>query len=301
MRKIPVIIDCDPGVDDALALMLANSKKELDILAITSVNGNVGIEATTKNARLVAGLLDMDAVIARGADKALIAPPVEMLNTHGSDGFGGVAELFDEKDMKELSEKNAVETMSEILRNSEEKVTIIAIGPLTNIAILFLAYPELKSKIEVLSIMGGSTSQGNRTAKAEFNFYVDPHAANIVLNSGVDIILAGLNVTLQAYITDEDAIRIKEKKSPISDVAYKILETYKANDPAMHDPVSVLAITNPEIMEMEDMYVNVEYGGKFVEGMSYTDERVNRKPENNCRVITKIDREKFVDLLVEGI
>lgn len=298
MKKIPVIIDCDPGVDDALALMLANSKKELDIKAITTVSGNVGLEHTTQNARLIAGLLDMDCKIARGAERPLIVPKVTASDVHGEDGFGGIAGLFDEKDLAPLYEKNAVETIADILKESKEKVTIIAVGPLTNIASVFLIYPELKEKVEVLSIMGGSTTVGNRTAKAEFNFLVDPHAAHIVMNSGLPIILAGLNVTLKAYVTDEDVERFRAINTRISNVATEILIAYKSEDPALHDPVSILAITNPEIMTMEDMYINVEIGGRFSAGMSFTDERPHRKPPNNCKVIREIDREKFIDQLI---
>lgn len=298
-KKIPVIIDCDPGVDDALALMLANAKEELDIKAITTVAGNVGIEYTTKNARLVAGLLEMDTVIARGAGSALLVPQIVASNTHGEDGFGGVGELFNENDLAELSEKNAVETIAETLRESEEKVTIIAVGPLTNIATVFLIYPELKEKVEVLSIMGGSTTVGNRTAKGEFNFLVDPHAAHIVMNLGIPIILAGLNVTLKdAYVVDEDVEKMRAINTRVSNVATEILIAYKNEDPAIHDPVSILAITNPEIMVMEDMYVNVEPSGLFSGGMSFTDERPHRKPPNNCKVIVSIDREKFIDELL---
>lgn len=299
-KKIPVIIDCDPGVDDALALMLANSKHELDIKAITTVAGNVGIEYTTKNARLVAGLLEMDTIIAKGAERALIAPKLEASKTHGEDGFGGIGDLFTEKDLAPLSDKNAVETIAEILRNSEEKITIIAVGPLTNIATTFLIYPELKEKVKVLSIMGGSTTKGNVTAKAEFNFRVDPHAAHIVMNLGVPIIFAGLNVTLQAYVTNKDVEQMRKIDTRISKVATEILVAYKSKDPALHDPVSVLAITNPEIMKMEDMYVNVEPSGLFSQGMSFTDERQHRKPPNNCKVITSIDREKFVEELLSS-
>lgn len=147
MKKIPVIIDCDPGVDDALALMMAFAKKELDIKAITSVSGNVGIEYTTHNARLVAGILGMDVPVAMGAAKPIIAPKRFADKTHGSDGFGGASSLFDENHLAPLSDKNAVELIADVLRNSEEKVTIIAIGPLTNIAVFLMAHPELKDKI----------------------------------------------------------------------------------------------------------------------------------------------------------
>lgn len=299
MKKIPVIIDCDPGVDDALALMMAFAKKELDIKAITSVSGNVGIEYTTHNARLVAGILGMDVPVAMGAAKPIIAPKRFADKTHGSDGFGGASSLFDENHLAPLSDKNAVELIADVLRNSEEKVTIIAIGPLTNIAVFLMAHPELKDKIEMLSIMGGSTTVGNTAPKVEFNFLVDPHAAHVVLNSGLKIVLAGLNVTLQAYVTDEDIERLDGRGTEVAKVAAKILAAYKANDPALHDPVSVLALTNPEIMKFEDMYMNVETSGIYSSGMSFTDEREERKPPNNITVITEIDRERFVDEMIK--
>lgn len=291
--KIPVIIDCDPGVDDAIAIILANNKKELDILAITSVSGNVGIENTTYNARLMAGLLKMDTEVARGADCPLINETHLAATVHGKDGLAGKASQFDKSILHDLSESFAVDLMAEKLRNSKEKVTIIAIGPLTNIAILLKAHPDLKEKIEKISIMGGSITEGNTTSKAEFNFYADPHAAHVVFNSNVPIVLAGLNVTLSACITKEEIKSIYDKNTELSKFAAEIIAGYNKGDTALHDPVAVLAVTNPEIMEFKDYCVNIETEGRYSSGMSFTDERREHKMPCNCSVITKIDREKF--------
>lgn len=292
MKKRPIIIDCDPGVDDALAIILAAKKSKFEIKAITSVSGNVGIEHTTENAKIIAGLLDLDVKIGRGSEKPLIETPIRAKMTHGLDGLAGESENYRYK-IKEESNEDAVSMIARILRESEEKISIIAIGPLTNIAKVLLIYPELKEKIEAISIMGGSTTVGNVTEKAEFNFRVDPHAAHIVLNANVPIILSGLNVTLTAYFKNEELEFIKRKNTELSNFSYKIIKAYKSEDPAIHDPVAVLALSNPEIMQFKDLNVNVEYFGKYSSGMSFTDERKNKNVKPNCRIVESIDRDKF--------
>lgn len=180
---IPVIFDCDPGIDDAVALAVAFASPQLDILAVTSVAGNVSIERTTRNARTILTTLGTKSRIYRGAEGPIMPVPVhEAERVHGKTGLGNYA--LPEEELHPLEAENALDGMRRILEESPEKVSIIAVGPLTNIALLLRAYPHLKTKIERISLMGGGLSTGNYSAAAEFNIVCDPEAAEIVFQSG---------------------------------------------------------------------------------------------------------------------
>lgn len=301
MKKIPLIIDCDPGVDDAFAIILANSLEELDIKAITTVNGNVGIDLTTRNALLLADLLDLDCTVARGAEVPLVKPLREKSNTHGSYGLGGCLNLFPKEIRKELSKEDAVTTIKNILMDSEEKVTIAAVGPLTNIALLLKLYPQVKEKIEVISIMGGAINNGNVTPCSEFNFYEDPEAASIVFNSGVPLIMSGLNLTVNATLTEENLNEMKAIGNKLSEIAVPMISDYISKDAAIHDPCAILAITHPEMFESEDLYVQIDTREGITRGMSYADYRSKNTNPPNCKVLTKMDTTKFREFIVNSI
>lgn len=301
MKKIPLIIDCDPGVDDALAIMLAQSKSCFDLKAITSVAGNVTVNYTTHNLQLLKTLLNIQCPIAQGEKQPLVKQQVTASKTHGSDGFGGYAHLLADIKLAPLSELTAVQLIAKTLMESAEKVVIVAIGPLTNIAILVKAYPHLLNKIECFSIMGGGLRYGNVTATAEFNFYVDPEAAQIVFNSGVPIILAPLDVTLQTAFGATDIERMSIIDNEVAQIATKILSAYAANDAALHDPVSVLAISNPELFTSETMYLQIETNEGATRAMSYADNREKNKKVHNCTVLTSVNKVKFADEIAASL
>ncbi len=301
MKRYPLIIDCDPGVDDVFAILTAHSKPEIDLKAICSVSGNVGIDLTTHNAQLAAGLLGLDCIVAKGASKPLVKEVLPASMTHGSDGFGGYANVFSNDKLSKLSDIGAVEIERKILMESDEPVYIVAVGPLSNIALLLSAYPEVKSKIAAISIMGGGINIGNVTPFSEFNFFKDPEAAYIVMNSGVKLMMCGLNVTLQATLTDKELNEMSEFHNIISDVGVKILSAYIANDAAIHDPCAVLAITNPDMFEYKDQYVQIDTRDGITQGMSYVDERHNLDKKANCRVFYNIDKEFFRKSIVKSV
>ncbi|GAA0370965.1 hypothetical protein GCM10008932_22980 [Alkalibacterium iburiense] len=180
-KKRPIILDCDPGVDDAFAIAMAFLEDDLDVRAIHTVAGNVTVEHTTKNARGLVKVLGVDVPIAKGASGPLICDPHFAAEVHGENGFGGV-ELTD---LAPLSEQTAMESYVTLLSEADEKVTIVATGPLTNLALLIKSYPHLLEKIDCISLMGGGLKGGNTTSAAEFNFFYDPHAAHIVFSSGL--------------------------------------------------------------------------------------------------------------------
>ncbi len=301
MNRIPIVIDCDPGVDDALAIILANAKECFEIKAITSVAGNVELVYTTKNLQILASLLDLKCPIAAGADRPLVKLPVTASKTHGSDGFGGHAHLLAHLPLRELSELSAVKLLAKVLAESAEPITVVAVGPLTNIAILIKAYPELLPKIKQFSIMGGGIKYGNITPTAEFNFYVDPEAAQIVFSSGIPIILAGLDATLQAHILPEDIKLFEQIDNPVAEIATKILAAYAGHDSALHDPVSLLALSNPEIFEFKALYLQVETNEGATRAMSFADNRSWKTNAKNVSFISKVNRPAFIEQIKQAL
>ena len=208
MKPTPLIIDTDPGIDDAVAIALALYAPELDVKLITTVAGNVGIEATTGNALKLLAYYGKDVPVAKGAAAPLIRQPEDASDIHGATGMEGFD--FPEPKTELLLEKNAVEAMRDVLMAAEEPITIMPIGPLTNIALLLKVYPEVKPQIKEIVLMGGSVTRGNKGVMAEFNIYVDPEAAKIVLDSGLKITMATLDAGLGTVIPPEQTAKLKD-------------------------------------------------------------------------------------------
>lgn len=301
MTKRPIILDGDPGHDDAIAWMLAKSSPLLDIRAVTSVCGNQTIEKTTYNARRICTLLGIDAPIAMGRPRPLIAEPMNAPSVHGQSGLDGPALP---EPAAELCGCSAAELMARTLRQSETPVTLVPTGPLTNVAALLLAHPELKPKIAEISFMGGGIAHGNWTAAAEFNILVDPEAADIVFRSGVPLRMSGLDVTLKALIFPQDFERIRTVGNRVAHVVADWLEFFYefhrklgyAGAP-VHDAVAVASLLRPELMQTRELYVEVETRGEYCRGTTLGSK--HRAP--NALVNVGIDREGFADLLVEAV
>lgn len=217
MKKRPIIIDTDPGIDDALAIAIALFSEELDVKLITTVAGNVGLEKVTYNAlRLLTYFHREDVPVAKGADAPFIRPYEDASQIHGKSGMEGFA--FAQPAMKPLKE-HAVNAMRRTIMESEEPLTLVPIAPLSNIALLFKMYPEVKPHIKEIVFMGGSASRGNKGVMSEYNIGVDPEAAHMVFHSGVKLTMVGLDVGLKALVLPEDCARIKEmnKTGNVSD------------------------------------------------------------------------------------
>lgn len=297
---INCIIDFDPGVDDAAALFAMKHAKNLKLLALSSVSGNVSIEHTTRNMQCLAKLLDINVPMGKGQEVPLVREPF-FATVHGDDGIAGFRSMIESDEVEELSSDNSVLMMHEIIQKSSGKITIIAVGPLTNIALLLRTFPEDKEKIEQISIMGGSITVGNVTSLSEFNFFVDPEAAKIVFESGVKIIMAGLNVTQKASITDEQIKLLDTFESKKTKFAHRILKYYASNDAGIHDPCSVIVLDNPDVFETEDMFIKIDVQNEETRGMSYRDLLKEENGEYNCKVITKINIEKFREILMKAL
>lgn len=305
MSKIPVIIDCDPGLDDVVALLMAVKNEKLDIKAVTVVAGNQTLEKVGANTLKVLSLTGVDIPVAYGFDKPIVRDLTTAAEVHGEDGLYGVKipDAILKKD-----ELHAIDLMEKIIRESEEKVTLIPIGPLTNIAMFLIRFPELKDKIEKICLMGGAIVGGNCTKSAEFNIFVDPEAADIVYKSGIPITMCGLDVTHRAIVYKEDIQRIKSIDNNIAKIMGEMLENlskYHSKDGFegcyLHDPVAVLAVTNPDIIKTMPMKVDIELQGKLTTGSTIGnfDKRFNE--EANVNVGIDIDRESFIEEIIKAI
>lgn len=297
-----VILDGDPGHDDAIALVLAAAfKDELEIKALTAVGGNQTLAKTALNYQKIASLLKLkDVPVAKGMDKPLIADLVIAPNYHGESGLDG-PKLPDP--ISELSDLSAVELMAKVLKEADDKVTIVATGPQTNVASLLLAHPELKEKIECISIMGGGLDHGNWGAAAEFNILVDPEAMDIELRSGVPVVMSGLDVTEKAYVKPEEWESFRNDNEVARVVAewcdffYIHLKELGWPGALMHDPCAVMYLVHPEIFVAKDYYVEMELKGEYCRGATVPDYYGLTGNKPNCKCLLDVDREKFVEYL----
>ncbi len=302
--KIPIILDGDPGHDDAIAWMLAKASDKLEILACTSVSGNQSIEKTSLNARRVMTLLGIEAPFAMGREEPLHGEPIHAANVHGETGLDGPA--LPEPAL-EPEPVTAVELMAKTISASSEPVTIVATGPLTNVGALLILYPELKPKIAHISIMGGGLAFGNWTPAAEFNILIDPEAADVVYKSGVPLTMAGLDVTLKALVFPEDFERIRALGNRVAvvvaewlDFFYNFHRSLGYTGAPVHDAVAVAALIKPEILTARDYYVQIETSGDFCRGATVADHYGFTNQPPNTHALVDIDREAFVDLLAEA-
>ena len=306
MRK-NIIIDCDPGIDDAIAILLAAANDDkLNILGITTVTGNQSIEKVTTNALKLVSFLNRDIKVAKGADTPLIREKRVVESVHGKTGMGNYE--LPEPSSKIVSE-NAVEFLKNILLSSNEKITLVPIGPLTNIALLFKVYPEVKEKIDEIVIMGGAISGGNVTPTAEFNIWADPEAAKIVFASGVRIVMNGLDVTHSAGLYRDDVNELLKSKGKVSNMCGEILSFYFNGDHVkngtftpIHDACAIMYLLHPELYSYRYMPVDVDCSFSLNRGMTVGDNREWIKyDESNTKVLMDIDTVKFRELLLEAI
>ena len=305
-KPIPVILDADPGHDDAIAWVVANASKDLKILACTAVNGNCNVYKAAYNSQRIMALIGLDVPVARGRNCPLYRQRLQApTNVHGESGLDGPP-LPEPK--RELDSRSAAQLMADVLKESDEKVTIVATGPLTNVATLLLGYPELKEKIHTISIMGGGIKYGNWTPAAEFNILVDPEAADIVFKSGIPVIMAGLDVTEQALVYPEDVEAIRQIGNPVSEIVWRWLEFfYKFHlnlgypGAPMHDLCAVMALIHPEVFRIEEMYVEVETEGYYSVGQTVGDINHITDHQPNTRALMDVDRRRFIDLMIDYI
>jgi pyrimidine-specific ribonucleoside hydrolase len=302
MTPIRVILDVDPGHDDAVAIMLACAAPELDLLAITTVAGNVPLEKTTRNALRILSLIGRtDLPVAAGASSPLRRALHTAENIHGESGLDG-PEIPDPS--FEPHERGAADLIADTIRDSPEPVNLIPTGPLTNVATFLREHPDLKERVARISLMGGSIGLGNTTPAAEFNVYVDPEAAREVFESGLPITMSGLDVTHQAGAGSAERENLRSL-GRIGGVVAELLEffagTYERifgfDAPPLHDAVAVAAVLEPALLKTRPMRVDVECESELTRGETVCDfYGVSGKPPN-AEVGVDLDRDGFFDLL----
>lgn len=305
---IPVIIDTDPGIDDAIAIALAAASPELEIIGVTTVAGNTSVRNGTENALRLLHLLKRDDIpLAAGADRPLVRTDSQPdVTTHGTTGFGGV-ELPPAP--RTADSRGAVALATELLERAAAPVTIIPIGPLTNIATLLRERPEVRRKIGRIVLMGGGARViGNMTPAAEFNIWFDPEAAAEVFASGIPITMVGLDATHRALTKPSDWEPLRGG-SALATFILGIVDFYAeyhraamgTSETAQHDSLAVAAVIDPTLVETELLHVDVECAGQLTKGMTVVDvDRVGRRPPN-ADVALGVDRDRFTRELVSRL
>jgi pyrimidine-specific ribonucleoside hydrolase len=299
----PVILDVDPGHDDAVALMLACGHPDLDLLAVTTVAGNVPIEKTTRNTLRVLSLVGCTHVpVGVGASEPLERPLHTAENIHGKSGLDGPEEIPEANFGPD--ERGAVALIADTLRASPEPVTLVPVGPLTNIAALLRDQPDLKGRIAHISLMGGSMGLGNTTPAAEFNIYVDPEAAREVFESGLTITMSGLDITHQAGASPDEREQLRAT-GRVGGIVAGFLDYFAASyervfgfdAPPLHDPVAVAAVLEPSLLKTRPMRVDIECESDLTRGETVCDFYGVTGSAPNAEVGVDLDREGFFKLL----
>ena len=273
MPKPRLIIDCDPGHDDAIALILAH--RHAEVVGITTVSGNAPLDATTDNALMVTALLGAATPVHRGAAKPLAGEPAHASAVHGESGLGGVARIAHQRSAA------SDDAVGFLLDAADEALWVVAIGPLTNLALALERDPSWGRRLAGISIMGGSTDIGNVTRVAEFNIFADPEAAARVFSCGAHLTMCGLNLTRQLRSNDALAERLRRTDSPLAQFAAQSFDDLHDRiegltgdrEAALHDPCAVLAVTHPQLLETRRQAVSVELNGTLTRGMTVVDQR----------------------------
>ncbi len=305
--KHKIILDCDPGHDDAIAILLAAHHPEIELLAITTVAGNQSLEKTTHNALKVCSLANIrDVPVARGMEQPLVRPPRYAPDIHGESGMDGPD--IPEPDIDPVAQ-HGVDLLIDLLLNSDGDITLVPTGPLTNIAAAMRREPAILPKIKAISLMGGAIGVGNRMPAAEFNIWADPEAAAIVFGCGRPITMSPLEVTHQALATDEVIGRLRAAHRTVADFAADLLiffgDTYRNvfgfPAPPVHDPCAVAAVIDPLILQAHAMHVEIETTGVWTTGRTVCDVYgVLRKP-TNARVGYALDVPRFWEMVISTI
>ncbi|KSU57604.1 ribonucleoside hydrolase [[Bacillus] enclensis] len=304
--KRKIILDCDPGHDDAIAILLAAGHEAIDLIGITTVAGNAELEKTTLNALKVCEIAGIDDVpVLKGNSQPLIRKRETAADIHGDSGMDGPV-LPDP--LKQAGEEHAVDFIIRTVMESDGDITLVPVGPLTNIAMAMRREPAILSKIQEIVIMGGGTF-GNWTPAAEFNIYVDADAAKVVFESGVPITMMGLDLTHQALADRHVRSRIAEIGNPAAGFVSELLtyfrktylEFFGFEHPPVHDVCSVAYCIDPTVVETKKLRVDIETKGELTYGMTLVDLHGVTGREPNVNVALKLDHEKFWNMLIETL
>lgn len=301
-----IVLDCDPGHDDAIAIIVA--ARHADLRGITTVAGNAPLEHTTRNACVVRDLVGCDTPVHAGAARPLLEPPRHSPSVHGASGLDG-ADLPEPR--RDADGTDAVGFIVDTCRRTAG-IWLVATGPLTNVALALRAAPDLAGELGGVSLMGGGTF-GNRSPTAEFNIWADPEAAAVVFDAGVPLVMAGLDVTYQFQATPERIERVRDLGTRLGDALADLFGFFSASyverhdegairGAAVHDPLAVLALTHPGLFERARRNVRVETRGELTRGMTVIDQRrLRERPAANCDVLTEVDADGAFDVVLGAI
>ena len=302
-----VVLDCDPGHDDAMAILLAAASPELELVAITTVAGNQTLEKTTLNARRVCGVAGiLDVPIAAGCDRPLVRELLLAEDIHGASGLDGVD--WDEPTVP-LDPRHGVDLIIEAASAGPGPLTIVAVGPLTNVATALRRDPDLAGRVERIAVMGGAIGLGNTTPSAEFNIHVDPEAADEVFRAGIPITLVPLEVTHRALATDSVLGRIAALDTPVARMSVALMrffaETYLRvfgfEAPAVHDPCAVAAVIDPAVVPSRRMNVAIDTESSLSLGRTVCDVYAKTGRAPNADVGIGLDVDAFWDLMLAAL
>jgi purine nucleosidase len=295
-----IILDCDPGIDDAAAILLAlASPDELEVLAITAVAGNVALELTERNARALVELAGRREVpVHAGCAGPLHGPPITAEHVHGANGLGGV--VLPEP-VRPLAAPHAADAIVEIVQAAKPgEVTLVAVGPLTNLAVALRKEPRLAERLRRVVLMGGARDLGNVTPAAEFNIYVDPEAAAIVFNAGVPITMFGLDVTHQVRLTAARLDRLV-RQGPAAAALARMFAPAVAKSPAVHDACPIAWLIEPALFAGRSCRVEIETEGRWCRGRTVVDWHARTAAAPNAEVMAEADEAGFFALFTERL
>ena len=303
-KRRPVIVDCDPGIDDAVALLLAARAPELELAAVTAVAGNVGLDKTSLNARRVLTLAGVEVPVYAGAAGPMFGEQVTADEVHGADGLLGIPAP---EPAFPLGEEAAWDVIWQKALDYGGELEIVATGPLTNLGITLTKYPALPAHIKRIVLMGGATDFGNTTPAAEYNIYADPEAADMVFRSGIPLVVCALDVTHKAYFTQEEIDRLEALGTPQAVFAAKTMgygvewhQKFLVPGAPMHDPCAMMYALEPELFGGISCWMGVECQGKHTRGKTVTDAYSDAKSPvgSNALLVNRVDRERFVEHLI---
>jgi inosine-uridine nucleoside N-ribohydrolase len=302
--KRKIILDCDPGHDDAIAILLAGRHPAIDLLAVTTVAGNQTVEKTTRNALKVCSFAKLTSIpVARGMERPLVREPLHAADIHGESGLDGPH--IPEPEI-EPATPHAVDLLINRLMNSDGDITLVATGPLTNIATAMRREPAIIPKIKAISLMGGAIGLGNVTPAAEFNIYCDPEAAAIVFSCGRPITMAPLEVTHLALATDSIIDRLRTSQKPVAVLAADLLVYFAGTyhrvfgfpAPPLHDPCAVAAVIDPTIIRTQMAHVEIETMGRWTAGRTVCDIYGSMQRVPNVHVGYTLDVPRFWEMVI---
>lgn len=306
MNKRKIILDCDPGHDDAVAIILAAKNPNLELLGITVVAGNQTLENTQRNALRLVQHLDLNLPVYAGCGQPMVRDKVIAGDIHGETGLDGP--VFEELN-REIEADHAVNYIIKTLMNSPEKVTVVTTGPMTNLGMALRMEPKIVDKIQEIVFMGGSYANGNVTPAAEFNILADAEAAHVCISSGLPITMVGLDVTRKALCYPEIVERMRKVGNKASDLFTDLMaffcktqkEVYGWEGGPLHDPITIAYLIDPTVLTTKPMNVTVDTSSSHSYGRTNCDFFGYMKKEPNVNVGIDIDVEKFWDIVEDGL